>query len=501
MGNGPGNIKEYIEAFYKYPTLQGGFAWEWANHGLLTKDKETGEEYYGYGGDFGEVLHDSTFVMDGLVDSQHNPTPGLTEYKKAIEPVEFVGVSQGKAKFINRYDFITLDHLSCHLAADCTSQYPSDLGPFEIPSNIGPGQTFEIELPDPRAMYDRFLGEILLTVTFSLKNATPWSEAGFEIATAQIELNASDYILKGVRFAPFEVGVVATSRNTIEIKRATNTWAFNTLHGTLTSWTMNGMELIAKAPALSFFRAPTDNDIPQDGRDWKDKFLHLAKVSTRRVGYDVTDTETRITVHQRVAPPALSWSIECVLVYRFNAEGVTIHVTGVPKGATLPRTLPRIGMVMELPHEWQKLQWFGRGPGESYRDSKMSQIIRNHRVHNIDELWIDYEVPQESSNRTDTRWLLLENGQAQLWVYFADAEGKKRRTFDWQASHYRMEDVADATHPHKLRKKKQDNVILRLDAEHHGLGSGSCGPSTLDEYSLLTKEFEFTVLLEPRPGD
>jgi beta-galactosidase len=32
MGNGPGAIKEYVEAFYKYPRLMGGFVWEWANH-------------------------------------------------------------------------------------------------------------------------------------------------------------------------------------------------------------------------------------------------------------------------------------------------------------------------------------------------------------------------------------------------------------------------------------------------------------------------------------
>lgn len=32
MGNGPGAIKEYIEIFYKYPRLMGGFVWEWANH-------------------------------------------------------------------------------------------------------------------------------------------------------------------------------------------------------------------------------------------------------------------------------------------------------------------------------------------------------------------------------------------------------------------------------------------------------------------------------------
>lgn len=32
MGNGPGGAQEYIEAFYKYPRLMGGFVWEWSNH-------------------------------------------------------------------------------------------------------------------------------------------------------------------------------------------------------------------------------------------------------------------------------------------------------------------------------------------------------------------------------------------------------------------------------------------------------------------------------------
>jgi len=60
MGNGPGNIKEYIDVFYQHPTLQGGFAWEWANHGLVTKDKDTDEEFMAYGGDFGEEGKHST---------------------------------------------------------------------------------------------------------------------------------------------------------------------------------------------------------------------------------------------------------------------------------------------------------------------------------------------------------------------------------------------------------------------------------------------------------
>lgn len=124
MGNGPGAIKEYVEAFYKYPRLIGGFIWEWANHGLKTTNKY-GKEYMGYGGDFGDEPNDGCFVMDGLIDSNHNPTPGLLEYKKAIEPVQTLRVDGKGIQIVNRYDFLTLDHL------DCTYSFIHDGGAIE----------------------------------------------------------------------------------------------------------------------------------------------------------------------------------------------------------------------------------------------------------------------------------------------------------------------------------------------------------------------------------
>ncbi|KAG4220173.1 hypothetical protein PC116_g31348, partial [Phytophthora cactorum] len=114
MGNGPGAIQEYIEAFYKYPRLMGGFVWEWANHGLLTKTKD-GQKYFAYGGDFQpDEPHDGNFVMDGLCNSSHFPGPGLSEYSKAIEPVQVLSVEGNEVTIVNRYDFLTLDHLYCY---------------------------------------------------------------------------------------------------------------------------------------------------------------------------------------------------------------------------------------------------------------------------------------------------------------------------------------------------------------------------------------------------
>jgi beta-galactosidase len=113
MGNGPGGLEEYQAAFRKHRRLQGGFIWEWANHGLWkpsdTKDGKEG--FYGYGGDFGEKLHDGTFVMDGLCFSDHTPTPGLTELKKVFAPLR-VWVNGADIVVQNEYDFADLHDLT-----------------------------------------------------------------------------------------------------------------------------------------------------------------------------------------------------------------------------------------------------------------------------------------------------------------------------------------------------------------------------------------------------
>ena len=110
MGNGPGGLEEYQAAFRKYRRLQGGFIWEWANHGLWKEGKD-GKGFYAYGGDFGDIPNDGTFVMDGLCFSTHVPTPGLTEYKKVIEPVR-CWMTDAELVIENGYNFIDLGHLT-----------------------------------------------------------------------------------------------------------------------------------------------------------------------------------------------------------------------------------------------------------------------------------------------------------------------------------------------------------------------------------------------------
>lgn len=106
MGNAPGGLEEYLEAFRTYRRLQGGWVWEWANHGLW--DEKRG--FYGYGGDFNDFPNDGNFVLDGLCYSDHTPTPGLIELRKGYSPVR-AWVEDGEIVVANDYDFVGLGHL------------------------------------------------------------------------------------------------------------------------------------------------------------------------------------------------------------------------------------------------------------------------------------------------------------------------------------------------------------------------------------------------------
>lgn len=491
MGNGPGNIQEYVDAFYKYPRLQGGWLWEWANHGLLTKNAN-GEEFYAYGGDFGDVPNDGNFVMDGVVFSNHTPKPGLIEYKKAIEPIQVLEGNVNNATIINRYDFITLDHIRCEWSL--IGNGASDtIGTVDVPKNIHPGKKAQMILP--KMSLENYDGETYLTLRFFSCHATNALPANHEIANGQILVKAASFIRQPSISKP--VSVKMTSPTILEITTSNSVFTFSTARGTLTSWLKSGCKDIihsSSGPALGFYRALTDNDRPQDGSDWKNKLMHLVQNHTKSVEWGADSSTVTVVVKSRVAPPVQAWSISITTTYIFFSLGTMhIHVKGEPQGANQPPTLARVGLSMSLAEGMDKVTWFGRGPGESYRDRKLSQLFGTHSSV-VDALWTDYEFPQESGNRTDVRWVKIEDPSdvgMKLTARFGKQDG-----FSFQASHYTTDDVDNARHPYELHKKKKPETILRLDAQHHGLGTGSCGPKTIEKYALKNKPFEFTVHLE-----
>lgn len=198
-----------------------------------------------------------------------------------------------------------------------------------------------------------------------------------------------------------------------------------------------------------------------------------------------------MVVSARIAPPVLEWSVDCTFTYTFTDKHLSIKVKGKLRGDSVPSTFARIGLTLGL-NGVESASWFGRGPGESYRDKKLSQKLGNYSL-SVDELFTDYEFPQETANRTDTRWVSLDgkDGKKLLKASFGELEEAS-----FTALHYTASDIDAAKHPYELHKKKKDETIVRLDWAHHGLGTGACGPATLPDYQLKAGGFEYEVLLE-----
>ena len=491
MGNGPGNIKEYIDMFYKYSCLQGGWAWEWANHGLLTKNA-AGQDFYAYGGDFGEFPHDGNFVMDGLVNSEHQVGPGLLEYSKAIEPVQLVRHTSNAVTLVNRYDFVSLDHLAC-ACVTIADGVRFESSAIMIPETL-PGQTTDLTLPHVDVGNDA--KELFLELSFTLKTSTAWAAAGHEVAWLQVPIQR--WTPKSLQIGSNNGTVAATksSVSTLHLASQICTWDFDLLRGKLTSWTKSGVSILQTGPQLSFYRAPTDND-EDDARDWQAKLVNHLRPHTRSVTWENGPSAgtVRLTCLQRIAPPSLEWSINATTTYTFFPEHIVIQVKGATQGLNQPRTLPRIGLELTLSPDLNTATWYGRGPGESYKDKKLSQKFGKYSSA-IRDLNFEYEFPQESGNRTETRWVEFttdidddddRSAGVKLKAEFLD----KADGFDFQASYCDVRDVERARHPFELETRAQKAAVVRLDVDHHGLGSGSCG----EFHSRIKGAFIFSQFL------
>ncbi len=559
MGNGPGALKEYQETFYKYRRLQGGFIWEWANHGLLKKlDDGSGRSFYAYGGDFGDEPNDGNFVMDGLCTSEHKAGPGLVELKKVYQPLSIH--REGDYVLVkNQNDFVSLENLLyiyevTRFSGEHEYLLTSFLG--QIPGDrSGPGSTFPIKV----ASQGRFVPETWLRIRFLTQKELPWTGLYHEVAWAEFRLDGGegDTSSQPPAIKHLQPAKLQKSRHFLKISGPQFAMTFDTILAKVVGWNYKGVGLILEnaGPQLTFWRAPTDNDKSSAANIWRDHGLHMMTQQVRSVKHQHRDDNGcfEVVVESWIAPPVLAWGFETTTTYTIPCENrLVIQVRAVPKGPNQPKILPRVGLEMTLPEDFNVAQWFGLGPDQSYRDMKeagsyISELFPLKSCANseicagkvgiwtrgVDNMMFNYEMPQENGNRTETRWVkaMNEDGNGiKATLQRRQAEGnppfekakvpdsdsaerpasplddweivpplkeqpvEMRTGFDFALSKFTAKDLDQARHPHELKGSK--GVIFRIDDEHHGLGSASCGPDTLEKYQLSMRTFDFTVTLE-----
>ncbi|KAK7738309.1 Beta-galactosidase (Lactase) [Cytospora paraplurivora] len=505
MGNGPGWLADYEEVFRNNRRLQGGFIWEWANHGLWKEDGDgTGKGgYHAYGGDFGDVPNDGTFVMDGLCFSTHEPTPGLIEYKKAIQPVGF-SVDGDKLILENYYDFVDLGHLVASYKVEEFGEETNLLasGTLDVPE-VKPGEQAELDLK-VRLSKPKSSKEAFVTVSLTLRDETSWGAAGHEVAWTQWQVSKAKATPLVASTSPGKISsaVKVTSLGaTISVTGPNFFFLFDRARGAPIEWSVNGVSILEADPTdgvaiiPSFWRPATDNDVPKSLPYWQRFGVDALESQLRSYSVDISDpNKTVLKFHTFITPPVLSWGFECDIDYTVTSTGaLIIDVKKCKPTGAFPSHVPRAGLNLRLSKKLDKAKWFGLGPGESYPDKKGAQRTGVWSVDSVKELQTPYEVPQENANRLETRWVSITDTHGAGLKAVATA-GVKGGLFSWAASNHSTKTIQDARHPPDL--VEEDATLLRLDYQVAGVGTGACGPGVREDLLVKVEEIRFGFVLE-----
>ncbi|HEY5822484.1 MAG TPA: glycoside hydrolase family 2 TIM barrel-domain containing protein, partial [Propionibacteriaceae bacterium] len=249
MGNGPGGLSEYDELAERFPRFHGGFIWEWRDHGLATRTPG-GADFYGYGGDFGEVVHDGNFVMDGMILPDETPTPGLAEFTAVNQPVTFA-LDGDVLTVRNRFHTLTSEHLSFWAVTETDGRRADEIA-LPVPRIAAGGQATVVV---PHALVTpATAGETWLSVRAELAADAPWAEAGFVVAREQFALQFSAPVARHIPSRPFPEPVEGPEPGVGPL--VVGPAVFDRGSGQLTS--VYGVAV--SGPRLELWRGPTDND-------------------------------------------------------------------------------------------------------------------------------------------------------------------------------------------------------------------------------------------------
>ncbi|WP_089103901.1 glycoside hydrolase family 2 TIM barrel-domain containing protein [Streptomyces hyaluromycini] len=451
MGNSNGTLADHWAAIESTPGLQGGFIWEFWDHGILQRVSDgrpvgrAGAGLYdngvtapghrwAYGGDFGEALHDGAFVADGIVFPDRTPKPAMYEHREIAAPVRIRCFRHEGIVLANHQHFRGFDWLTgtweLALADGRTLT-----GPAELPE-LCPGETAAVPLPFEVPADG---GEAWLTLRVTVAEGQAWAPAGTEVCAPQIRLRAADPLGPPVPAGP---AVEVDGEGLL-------------LHPLLTA-----------APALSLWRAPTDNDelggMAVRWRAWGLDQLVRKVVSVRRNGDGVT---------------VLAEYAGTVGVVRHRQEFTPVEGgVRVDESAELPEEfadVARVGSVFETVAGLDLLEWFGQGPWESYPDRAAGAPVGHHSLP-VDELFTPYLRPQESGGRHGVRRFTLSAPDATGLA--VELDGPRQVS----VSRYRAEDLTAVTHHDELVPRA--GCVVHIDAAHRGLGTASCGPDTFPSY-------------------
>ena len=497
MGNSQGGFKEYWDLIRKYPKYQGGFIWDFVDQSNHWKNKD-GIDIYGYGGDFNKYdASDNNFNDNGLISPDRRPNPHAHEVGYFYQSIWTTpgDLSKGEIKVYNENFFRDLSayYMEWQLLANGEVMQTGVVQDL----NVAPQQTatLKLNLNTEKVCPCK---ELLLNVTYKLKAAETLMPAGSTVAYDQLTIRpytAKALELKNQKASNLDIVVPVikdNDHNYLIVEGENFIIEFNKHNGYLSRYEADGMQLLNPGAQLTpnFWRAPTDNDygagLQHRYAVWKNPGLKL--------------TSLKQSIENEQAIVQAEYEMKAVkgklfLTYVINNEGA-VKVTQKMEAGKEEKVsdMFRFGMQMQMPENFNEVEYYGRGPVENYADRNHSTLIGKYR-QTVAEQFYPYIRPQGTGTKTDLRWWRVLNISGNGLLFVGDAP------FSASALNYSIESLDDGVQKdqrHSPEVAKAPFTNLCIDKVQMGLGCvNSWGTLPLEKYRVPYQDYEFSFILTP----
>lgn len=500
MGNSLGNFIDYWDIIRKYPLLQGGCIWDWADQGLAQTNAQ-GEKFWAYGADFGPKGTPSSgdFCINGVVFPDRTTKPQTEEMRKVYQNVWFKNfdVQKGTVDVYNENFFIDLSQYSIEFEI---KQNGKVVRAGKLNVNALPQQTKTVAVP---GLAQLAKDKKAYTVNFYAKQKaeTRAIPAGWIVGRDQFLVNEYPAMRLANAKTPLKVD---ENGDNVQVSAADFSVTFQKSTGIITSYKYKGNEYVNDGFGLRpfFWRAPIDNDygagLPRKLKAWKE----ASYADVKAVNFNVSNAGN-VSVSMEYRYPAVNstWKVN----YTVAANGaITVQNEFDATKCELP-LMPRVGMRMQLSADVVNAEYYGRGPWDNYSDRKTSTFIDRY-TSPVSNMGTKFVLPQENGHRVDTRWLALTQKSGQGLLFAADD------TFEFNVSNYLLETVdngetlnndaavGDAPrNKHINDYRASDKVDLFIDCKMQGVGgNNSWGALPEKQYQIVPKEtkisYGFTIV-------
>lgn len=530
MGNGMGNLKEYVEVFYQHPFLMGGTIWDWTDQGIVMSvedhnrygmmigpeerkkaarecTKPYGKYFWAYGGDFGDCPNDLNFCINGIVPPDLGNNAKLNEVRKVYQNIDFylIDIEKGTIGIFNKNCFTDLSDFEFKWIllenGETIKEGALDrikLAPFQRMQARLPIEDFEMKEGN----------EYVVEIGAYTRYPTNWCEKHYQIAWEQFVVRSWDFEKQTLPVANNERPKLRENGNgLLSIQTKNSEIIFDQKKGKIINATKYEREIIKSGPELSFWRAPVDNDgtglVAQyaGGKLQEDRQGGRLTKLWDKAGYPrMIHRVVNVIVNKSGKGNTIMITVDKVMsgketeeagfnvkeIYSFNNDGVfSLDCSIIPFGE-LPE-LARIGYEMEIPEIYDQFSWYGKGPWESYVDRQDGARLGRYETQ-VEDQFHNYIYPQENGNKYEVRWAKVADEKGYGVFVFG------KQPLEVSVRPYSTMNIAEAMHPYQL--KKLDYSILNINYKMAPIGNESCGPVPLEKYVIKPHPCHFEIFFK-----